>query len=317
MVTRIYANAVAKYNEGKLLDAEKLRRLIDADFADAVKMLCDYGYGNGNLSEGSYDIDAFISAETGKLVSYVLRDAPDERLARVLTARFIYGNVKAYYKERSGGKANVAAVYALDDDEIRAAVLKGEYAALPAPMADALEKLDSRFAEARPDPKVIDTELTKAMYADMRAQARRSKSKTLRAFVAAQIDVTNILSALRARALNAPLTALGAMFIEGGRMEEDEIAALYASSDPMTQLRATPYDYLADGALCDLPHIEARADDYLAEIWEAEAENMQSLSPFVHYFTAQLSEYKTVKTILTCSKHNVKNEIASRLRHSM
>lgn len=317
MVTKIYANAVAKYNEGKLLDAEKLRRLIDADFTDAVKMLCDYGYGNGNLSENSYDIDAFISAETGKLVNYALSDAPNEYLARVLTARFTYGNAKAYCKERLRGKPSVAAVYALNDDAIRTAVIKGEYAALPAPMADALEKLDEQFVDTQPDPKAIDIALTKAMYADMREQARRSKSKTLRAFVAAQIDVANILSALRARALKMPLSALQALYIEGGRMEEDEIYALYASESPMERLRISPYEYLADGEQCDLPHIEARADDYLAEIWESEAENMQSLSPFVHYFTAQLHEYKTVKTILTCIKHNAQGEIAARLRHGV
>ena len=45
--SKIYANAVAKYNEGKLLDGEKLKRVSEASYSDAIKMLYDYGYGEG------------------------------------------------------------------------------------------------------------------------------------------------------------------------------------------------------------------------------------------------------------------------------
>ena len=145
MVTKIYANAVAKYNEGKLLDAEKIRRLADASFSDAVRMLCDYGYGGGTVDEKSYDIDAFISRETSALIEYVQSSSPDEYLARVLTNRFLYGNAKAYYKARLTGKENDAAVYRMDDEEMADGIRKGEYAALPAPMAEAVDRKSTRL----------------------------------------------------------------------------------------------------------------------------------------------------------------------------
>lgn len=315
MVTRIYANVVAKYNEGKLLDAEKLRRLADADFADAVKMLCDYGYGGGTLGEGSYDVDAFISAETGKLIDYARTCSPDENLSYVLTARFVYGNAKAYYKGKLSGKQNDAAVYRADDEEMRAAIEKGEYAALPAPMADALAELDGKFSSQAPDPKIIDVALTRAMYADMLSHARKGRSKALRAFVTAQIDTANILSALRARALKMPLASLDELFVEGGKLPKEDLNALYAADDPAAFLQETPYEFLTgEKGEASLPQIEARVDDYLAQIWEKQAENMQSLSPFVRYFIAQLGEYKTVKMILTCLKHDARDELAVRMR---
>ena len=174
MVTKIYANSVAKYNEGKLLDAEKLRRLIDAEFSDAVKMLCDYGYGGGALDEKSYDIDAFISAETAKLIEYAATDSPSAELTRVLTNRFLYGNAKAYYKARITDRPNPAAVYAMADADVRQGIEKAEYAALPPAMTEALAALDAEFSEKPADPKRIDIVLTRAMYADSVAAAKKS-----------------------------------------------------------------------------------------------------------------------------------------------
>lgn len=183
MVTRIYANAVARYNEGKLLDAEKLNRIIDAEFSDAVKMLCDYGYGGGSADEKSYDIDAFISRETSALIDYALSSAPNDYVARVLTNVFLYGNAKAYYKARTGGKENPFAVYSMPDEEVKNGIYKCEYSALCEPMANALCKLDALFAEKEPDPKTIDVALTAARFADSLACAKKARDKSLVKYV--------------------------------------------------------------------------------------------------------------------------------------
>lgn len=318
MVTKIYANAVAKYNEGKLLSAEKLRRLTEAEFSDAVKMLCDYGYGGGTVNEQSYDIDAFIAAETSKLIAYATADAPDPYLARVLTARFLYGNAKAYYKARFTGENRAAAVYGMDDAELREGIEKGNYVSLPAPMADALARLDERFAESAPDPKQIDIALTGAMFADMLYCARKAKSKALCKFVIMQIDAANILAVLRARALSLPFGAVQPLFVAGGKADEEFLQSLYAAEDAAPILKDSPYDFLlGDGEDVDLPHIEAKCDDYLAAIWNKTADNMLSYAPFVHYFTAQYNEYKTVKLILTCRKYGADGEMRKRLRAFM
>lgn len=315
MVTRIYANAIAKYNEGKLLDREKLHRLADAEFSDAVKMLCEYGYGNGTVEESSYDVDTFISSEISALIAYATDLSPNENLSRILTNRFLYSNAKAYYKAKCSGKSNPAALYGMDGGELGMAIEQGEYNALPSLMAEALTELDALFAETPPDPKTIDIVLTRAMYADNAACARKAKSKTMKAFVAGEIDLRNITAALRARALGMREAALSAMWIAGGRMDEEEILALYREEDPLRMLADSRYDFLAEGQeTLSLPVLEARADDYLSRIWEKEAEDMLSLSPFVRYFLAQLSEYATVKMILTCLKNGAKNEILPRLR---
>lgn len=311
MVTRIYANAVAKYNEGKLLDREKLRRLIDADFSDAVKMLCDYGYGG---SAGNGDIDAFISAETAELIKYALDASPDEYLSRVLTNRFLYGNAKAYYKERVSGKENAAAVYKMDDDVIKRGIEKGDYSALPQPMADALTELDAKFADSEPDPKAIDACLTRARYTDDVFCAKKSKSKTLSEYVKSEIDILNIASALRARALKMDETSLLPLIIEGGDVPAEDVVAIYSSDSPAKPIRDTKYDFVDADAEISIPEFEAKAEAMLAGMWENGSDDMTSLSPFVGYYMAQLAEYRTVKLILTCLKNGARDEILPRLR---
>lgn len=315
MVTRIYANAIAKFNESKLLDAEKLYRLIDAEFSDAVKMLCDYGYGGGIVDDGSYDIDAFISGETSALIDYALSGAPNEYVAKILTNKFLYGNAKAYYKAKITGIENAAAVYRMPDGELKAAIDKGDYSALTPFLADALTALDAEFAESPPNPKTVDIMLTKARYADDAYCARKSGNKSLKAYVEGETDFSNIISTLRARALKMSESSFLPLIIDGGKLSIEDITALFLCEDAVKFIRNTDYGFIVENCEeINLPLIEAKTENHLAEIWERESENMQSISPFVSYFIAQLGEYKTVKMILTCLRNGAREEIATRLR---
>lgn len=316
MVTKIYANAVAKYNEGKLLDSEKLRRLADAEFSDAVKMLCDYGYGGGAIDEKNYDVDEFISHEISSLIDYVFNSSPNEYLSRVLINRFLYGNAKVYYKSRFSDKFdNRVAIYEFDDGEVKSGIEKGEYVCLPKFMAEALVKLDSEFENGAPNPKIIDIELTKAQFADSAYCAKKSGYRALRSYVAGETDLSNIISALRAKALNMSENAFNDIFIDGGYLSRDEACEIFRSDDPAKIIGETRYGFLCDGnEELELKRIEARTDDFLLEIWRAHSENMLSVAPFVNYFLSQLAEYKTVKMILVCLKNNAKSEILPRLR---
>lgn len=312
MVTVIYSNAVAKYNEGRLLDAEKLRRLMDANFSDAVKMLCDYGYGGGNVDEKSYNVDSFISSQITSLIDYAYTDAPDEYITRILTNRFLYGNAKAYYKAKVSGKEPKGSIYESEHFAYLSGIPKGEYAALPQQLAYALTELDALFAESKPNPKTIDIKLTAAMYADSVAAAKKTRNKTLLKFVKSQIDLSNVLAALRARNLKLTKEAFTELIIDGGDVKSDDIIDIFSAEDPLPLIKDTEYEFLAEDEY--LPKLEAVADDYLLKIWQPKAEDMLSAAPFINYFIAQLNEYKTVKTILTCIKNGVRAEIAPRLR---
>lgn len=318
--TKIYANAVAKYNEGKLLDSEQIRRICEADFADALKIVTDLGYGGGVLGDKGQDVDAFIAEETARLIEFVISDSPDEWLSRALTNRFLYSNAKVYYKNKFTNVDLEAALYRMPgNDEIEHALGVTDYAALPACMADAFAELDARFTTEPADPKKIDLVLTRAMYADTKYCARKSGAKIIRSYVTAEIDLSNLLTVFRCRRLGLGRTDAAELLITGGTLAADDLlSAVDADEDEAgTLFSDTQYADLVSRLLSDgggsLVRFQADTDAYLNEITNAERDNMLSLSPFLGYFTAKLAECKTVKMILTCLKNNARDEIARRL----
>lgn len=315
--TKIYANAVAKYNEGRLLDREKIRRLIESDFADAIKILCDYGYGGGIVSEKSYDIDKFISQETTKLIEYVVSDSPDVFLARCLTNRYLYSNAKALYKNKFTNVDLDAALYKFDDGDLKNAIASNDYSSLNNYLADALTSLNATFTLNTADPKTIDSVLTKAMFADNIYCAKKSGSKIMQKYVVAEIDLNNILTVLRCKTSNIDGSMAENMLFDGGTLANDDLLSIYKLelSAYLVLFKDTDYSdivtKLADNY--SLVRMQADAEDYLYILTALQQNNMLSLSPFLSYYNAQIIEFKTVKMILVCLKNNAKEEIFKRI----
>ena len=132
--SKIYSNAVAKYNEGRLLDAEKLKRVVEAEYDDAVRMLYDYGYGEGLPIEEA-DAEKLAELEIGKLISFVREYAFDETISAYLLNPYLYNNAKAAYKSRIVAVGRQA--YFPGFDEETEAVRTGDYKNLSTVMAAA------------------------------------------------------------------------------------------------------------------------------------------------------------------------------------
>lgn len=317
--TKIYANTIASYNEGKLLSEDKLRRLAEADFTDAVKMLCDYGYGEGVVDSESYDVDKFITAETARLIDFVKDDCPSDFTAAVLLARFHYNNAKAFYKARFIDKNVLGAAFVMDDD-FTADILNGDYSGCPQAMSDALKSLDEKAAEGGLTSKQIDDALNKAMYGDMLNNAKRA-GKSVKRYVKIKIDFVNLTAAVRCLKAGCDLKELEKSFIDGGSISYDDMAAAFnAGLDGFAdKLRDTVYyDALKtigeDGG--GLALFESVAENVQSDVFDGNLLDMLSDAPFLNYFFARLSEFKKVKVILTCVKNDARQEIKSRLRWS-
>ena len=318
--TKIYANTLAKYNEGKLLSEEKLRRLADADFVGAVKMLCDYGYGGGRLGENSFDVDRLISEETVGLINFISEGCFDPHTTAVLLARFYYNNAKARYKFKVGGQESVGALYDMDSD-FTSGIPNGTYADCPEPMAKALSQLDAAALTGKVSAMAIDEALTRAMYADMSAHAKKA-GRAVKRYVAAKIDFVNLTSALRLLRMEAGSDRLKEIFIEGGGILCDDLTAAYEAGliGFADKLRDTQYyDILkrvSEKGFDALPLFETDAAYAETTFFDGDLENMLSSAPLLHYYASALNEYKTVKIILTCLKNNVRGEINRRVRWS-
>ena len=273
----------AMINAGRM-DAEKLRRIVECkNVADAFKMLGDYGYA---YSDGM-SVDGFIVNETNSLIRFIEDNAPGEKTAEALLARFKYNNAKLAYKSRF---APVPSDGYYDVDLDVKAIADGDYSEVDGFMADALTLLDEQKST---DPLEIDLALTRAMY----AYVLSVNSPLIKKYFRAEIDMKNILSYARMKKLNIS----GDQFIAGGKVDVSK-----ADDDFMEYLERTPYEgyaaRMAENDFSDLWKTELEADDYLFCLTRRDVADYGSLTPFLNYYTETLIELKTVKTALVCIK---------------
>lgn len=311
--SKIYSNAVAKYNEGRLLDAEKLKRVTEADYGDAVRMLYDYGYGEGLPIEEA-DAEKLAALETGKLISFVREYAFDETLSAYLLNPYLYNNVKAAYKSRF---VNVGreAYFSGFDEEVEA-VRTGDYKRLSAIMAAALEKLDAASADGGLSSMAIDVALTAASFdEELRLAGRLGgayKKQTIK-----KIDYTNLLTVFRCRRARVKESAAGGMLLSGGKIDAARLASLLML-DAEAALKNFDGEYYERVKFLfetgDFIAYERDMDDILLSGAVRDRENMVSSDPFVGYFYAKKAEIQTVKLALTCLKNGARDEIQRRLR---
>lgn len=306
---RVYSNMLASLNEAHILDEEKQRRLIDASYSDALKILADYGWGDG----GETDIDAVISKETAKLIEFVSENCASRTVKAVLLSQFLFNNAKAAYKNKVTGKSDSLGFYGGLPD--LAGIAENNYSDLEGELAAALTSLDAMREERELPPQEIDRAVSGAMYSYL---VRITKfNPRLKRYIISEIDMLNLMTLLRCRRLGFDVSTLTLNLIPGGKIpHEDFTNALGEADDAFNMLyQDSDYGEVFGEALTEaFADIEVRMDNYLYALTLAGKANITSDAPFINYFYKQLYEYKTVKMILICIKNGVSGEIKRRLR---
>ncbi len=292
--SKIFSNAVAISDERRLLGREQLTRLSSAGYDDAIKMLKDYGYAD---SGESVDLDVFFYAQTLALVEYIKENCPDKFLLRILLNRYLYVNAKAVYKSKITKKrAEGYGFFSFDEEELTTNPF----------IAAAYKRLDEKNET---DARAIDVALTQAMYDDNLYCASKSRDRLLKRYVAAEIDLKNVITCLRASRLKRSFEFADEMLVNGGKLSKDRLSEVYEGG-----VAALENTELSGITADDAVEVEALGDEYLLATALSKRINFDSISPFFGYCIKKSMELKTVKMILTCIKNGVPREIDKRLR---
>lgn len=273
-----------------MLSPEALLRLSAASFDEAIKMLHDYGYNEGVLTEGSFDIDRFIGRQISLLIDFIKEYSPSAEVEEFLLAPFLFNNIKAEYKRKRGGAG--ARLYEANS----LGIFEGDYSGLDSKTKDILVMLD----ESNPSSQQIDLALTKAMYD---YKLRKAKRHTLLGrYIRAEIDTVNIITAQRAKKLRLGEDTLNELFIAGGNLKGF-----------VTSKEDLPKEY-EEFDLNNLVKLETQADNYLLKLADSRSSDMDSVGPLLSYSLRKNSEFKTVKMILVCIKSDARSDIPHRIR---
>lgn len=308
-MSKIYANAVAKYCESFLLDGEKIKRIMDASYSDAVKMLYDYGYGGGIMAEGAEDVDTFMNLEMTRLLQFVFENSANNYISKSILNKYLYHNAKVIYKSKFVNVDTSTTLYSIEED--LSGIKEGDYSSLPTHLSEVLSELDNRFIDSAPNARFIDTMITKSMYNDIVLNARLSKSTTMINYVTSEIDLYNLLSAFRIKEMKLDVNNLMQMLNDGGSLPVNDLESIL-SLDYQQIPSLFCYTIYGDivKSVCEnsenrLVDFEKQIDDYLYDLTFKNRDNMLSFDPFINYYAAKLMELKVVKMVLVCLKNNV------------
>lgn len=310
IIGKIFANTLASYEEKDLIDADKLRRLMDATYPEALRLLADFGWSD----EGN--ADDILAARTARLLDFVREYSPSDKVRDVLCAEFVFHNAAAAYKGKVSGADVSRALYG-GFEYVAQGIENGDYSELPEQLAECLEMLDEKYLNERPNPREIESAVTQARYDYL--VARSKGERMLAKYVKSELDLKNLMTLYRCRLLGMSRRDLSAMFIRGGSINEGDAArALEGTDEAFSSFFAdTAYGDLfaeaGEGAEA-LAELEKGADDYLYALTLAGRDDFLSDVPFINYFMRALMEIKTVRTVLVCIKNGVTGEIKRRLR---
>lgn len=225
-----YGFAVGKVRvlETRLLDRSTLERLVDAqDFAEQKRVLSEGPYGRFlDQATTPADVERAIDDALGSAYAFLDEAGLPIEVVRFFRLRFDYANVKAAVKARVFD-AEVADLLTSHGTVSRES-FSGPLEDLPEPLGSLAVELLGSEAEGDRGMAALDAAVDRAMFGQLAAVARESKSAFLAFMASTMIDLANLKTIVRAStAALAPEFVEQALLIEGGTIGVAELSRTY------------------------------------------------------------------------------------------
>ncbi len=321
-----YAVSRVKIYEDKLIDKDRINRMIEADSAqEAYRILQEGGYGAAEDAGEPRNFECLIDRELEELGKFVEEVSFDQELTDVLLMRSDYQNAKAYLKMRlmsSDVQEAVSESGKVETSELREMVFQMDTYGLPDHLSKAIEAAEKQIA-IEPDPSKIDNIIDRN-YTSWAAQtAKRKKNGFLTELFICWADMNNILSLLRVREMRADINFLRDALLDGGKIGHEYILDAYNLNDDMLPIK---FKYSRYGH--DLVNAIEKALD-LKKAWNFEhyIENMFiglakrlkqkifGIDPLLGYIVGKQVEATAVRMVMTGKINKMKaDDIRERLR---
>lgn len=307
-------NSIARLRviEKSLLTKETAARLAAApSYEEALRTLRECGYGGQAQPEGD-EIDAVIKSELENAYALVGELMPEKLSAvtDVFRMRHDIVNIKLLYKLRllgedpEGARLDFGGIY--PEEELKAAMKRGDYSMLPKVIKDALEELDV-LTYRSPDPREVARRVDSAYF----EYAASIKNPFVKEYFGALADFTNVIALIRGAGTKE--------LMPGGELTSEELSRI-AEALPEERERALSVikkiggskrrealrygfeEFMRTGHTAAL---EKAKDDHLIALASEGRTEIDTVKPIVGYLLAREREAEVVRLILTAKRSAV------------
>ncbi|MFZ5354731.1 MAG: V-type ATP synthase subunit C [Bacillota bacterium] len=323
----LYAGTRTRVLETRLLDRSKIERMIDAKNAEEViKVLSETEYAT-SISEMNdvYDYESILLKEILKTYAYISEVSPEPELTDIFLLKYDVHNLKVLLKSMILGEDNdslLMNIGVIPVSKLKEAVKDRDFRDFYPKLAEGITEIMNNL-ETTPDPQYIDLVLDKSLYRAIYDIAVKSKSAFLKDYLSNQIDLINIRSFVRIKAIGYGRDYLSKVIIENGYIGADFYDKNF--EEPVDtiadKLLSTKYHRVVEegmesyAATKTLTKYEKLADDFIFDIAKKGKYIAFGIEPLVGYLMAKENEVKIIRIIMVGKNNQIPNElIRERLR---
>lgn len=314
-----YGTAIGRVmvREAGLLNWQRLERMIESDYDDALRVLNETSYGSylegakyaGDLEEGlmRYLVDEY------KFIDEVCEGT---FVAGFLRCRYDFHNIKVAFKEKyfeGTTEAMVPGLGSLDISDLRRSVEKRRAGNLPPFWESVIEKIQDVLGAGEPEPQWVDM-VADRLYLEHRLDlAKGDGSRPLVSFTRAEVDTANIRTLLRGKALGKEEEFFRIAFAEGGRLDRKRLIGL--SAEPadriLVDLEATPYGRIVSAAVGTEDKeksfilVDKAYEEFLLEKIGSVARVALGPEKIVRYMLSRESDVAVLRIVMMAKLHHV------------
>lgn len=318
-----FTHAVARLRvmEKRLLDKNKVERLLDASGAEEVlRILQETVYSEGiNNIESTYEYEKVLKEELVNLYDSLYKISPVKDVIDIMSMRYDYHNIKVLIKAKALNKdlSNILIpIGTIKVDTLKNCIVTGDLKPLGKDVADAIKNIETKFEETK-DPQVIDVLLDKYMFNSMLLKAKEMNIDYITRYVLESIDITNIKTMLRVKKQNKDGRFLESVLIPNGTINtriyleglNDSLEGFIAKISRTAYskvLSSILEEYAASGNISSL---DALYDNYImSHVRDAKRVNFGP-EPIIAYIIAKETEIKIIRIIMVGKINGVSTEI--------
>lgn len=308
-----YAVGRVRVLEGRMLSGGTYERVLDAPtFTEQKRVLSDSPYGRFlEEAETVEDVERGLDRALEELYGFLVTANLPLPVIRFFRVRYDYANLEARLKSELLGLPADDLLVGLGTVSVE--VIKGPAAQLPAFLRDIYTMLpvdDGDVTEER-----ITSVVDRALFADLKGSAERSKSRFLLGLAALMADLANVRALLRARTKNWRGPDAAALLMDGGTIPPAELIKVYAAPLPeiaealskMGPLKGIPAERIAD-----LGNYDVLADDLVVRYLKRARMVAAGPEPVIGYVMARQAEVMMLRTLLIGRLSGVPTEVLRR-----
>lgn len=310
----LYSNAVISSRSNKLLNTDRVKRMIQAPSEEeAAKILLECGYNEGLILNYPDRCDIIINDELKNTVETFKKLCSDENLLNYVLTKFDYHNAKTIFKSTLAPVNLFETTYPfgkIDYQKLKDSIIFKKYNNLSASMRQVFAKLNEETA--LPASADIDKEITRAMYEELTSYLNQIKDKNVKLYLMSEIDVLNLQTFAKVRQYGANKAQAKELFVSGGSLtEKDMMVVLNDSTEKIKNHFFTSFHKELIKKLCecldegDITDFEDFSHVYLIKISRKNSGDVFSVSYLFNWFVLKLEEVKFVKFILVGKRFNL------------